>query len=42
MNYFDYLSITKQDDAKSVYIDYLIQIKNYTATQAEQTASLFY
>ena len=42
MNYFDYLTITKQDDAKSVFIDYLINYKNYTVTQAEQTASLFY
>lgn len=42
MNYFDYLSITKQKDTKDTYIKYLIEIVDYSEEQAIKYSSMFY
>lgn len=42
MNYFDYLRMTKQEDTKENYIEYLIRIVGYTEKQAEEQARYFY
>lgn len=42
MNYFDYLRMTKQEDTKENFIDYLIKIVGYTKKQAEEQARYYY
>ena len=42
MNYFDYLRMTKQEDTKEVYIEYLVNIVKYDLKRAEQEANVFY
>ena len=42
MNYFDWLRITRQEDTKKHFIDFLISQKDYTTEEAKKYADFIY
>ena len=42
MNYFAYLRITGREDTQKSFINYLIDILNYTEEEAEKESQLYY
>lgn len=42
MNYFDWLRITRQEDTKEHFFDYLISQKDYTTEEAKKYADFIY
>ena len=42
MTYFDYLSITKQEDTRESFEKYLMDVLDYTEEQAEKESEVYY
>jgi hypothetical protein len=42
MNYFDYLSMTNQEDNKTTFEKYLVEVLGYTTEQAERESKIYY
>lgn len=42
MNYFDYLSLTKQEDTRDTFEKYLMAVLDYTEEQAKNESKIFY
>ena len=42
MNYFDYLSYTKQEDTKEIFEKYLMNVLDYTEEQAKKESEIYY
>ena len=42
MDYFSYLSFTKQKDNKETFIKYLIEVMEYKEKEAIKEASIYY
>lgn len=42
MDYFSYLTYTKQKDTQSTFEKYLVEILGYTTQEAEKTSRIYY
>lgn len=42
MNYFDYLRIKNKKDSRKVFVDYLIEIKDYPEELAIRESLIYY
>ena len=42
MNYFDYLSLTRKEDTRDTFIEYLVSVLDYTEQEAIEESKLFY
>ena len=42
MTYFDYLSITRQEDTRESFEKYLMDVLDYTEEQAEKESEVYY
>lgn len=42
MNYFDYLSLTRQEDTRDTFEKYLVDVLDYTEEQAKKESEIFY
>lgn len=42
MNYFDYLSLFDKRDTKESFVDYLIEILDYSEETAIKTSEIYY
>ena len=42
MNYFDYLRLTRKEDTRDTFIEYLVSILDYTEKNAIEYSKLYY